>query len=71
MSGINDAFLFEMYDKKTGKKRLSNGWYSYFALKTFNGLAWDLNNFIVEYVKVWQEDPRPNITNDINYRKKK
>ena len=36
MSGVDDAFLFEMYDKKTGMKHLSNRWYSYFALKTFN-----------------------------------
>lgn len=70
-SGIDDAFLFEMYDKKTGMKQLSNGWHSYFALKTFNRLAWDLNKFIVDYVKVWQEDPRPNINNVIDYRKKK
>lgn len=71
MSGIDDAFLFEMYDKKTGMKHLSNGWYSYFALKTFNKLAWDLNNFIVDICKVWQEDPRPNINNAIDYRNKK
>lgn len=70
-SGIDDAFLFEMYDKKTGMKQLSNRWYSYFVLKTFNKLTWDLNNFIVDYVKVWQEDPRPNINNAIDYRKKK
>lgn len=68
-SGLDNDFMFIFCDKKTGKKSYSN-WYSYFTLKTFSSLAWGLNNFIVDDVKVWDEDPRPSIKTSEDFRGK-
>lgn len=57
-------------DRKTG--------YNYEVVDTvnywrhFNGshLFWKMNEFIIDRVKVWQEEPRPSIENAVDYRKK-
>lgn len=61
-------FWFKFYDKQTKKVKLSDTWYNYFQLFTFNKLAQELNDFIVKDCNIWYEDPKPNRETSINYR---
>ena len=70
-SGIDNAFLFRFYDRKTGKNALSKDWYSYYVLSTFCKLALGMNDFIVNVCKVWEEEPKPSVDNAVDYRKRK
>ena len=54
-----------MHDRKTGKTK--NKWYD--GLEMEWQLWWDLNDFIINDCKVWEEDPDP-YENRIDYRKK-
>ena len=64
-SGASVSFLFEMVDKKTGKRdifRVDN-YDLRVAFQKNNGGAWkifdNLNDFIVKTVDVWSENPPP------------
>ena len=58
----------EFVDRKTGKT-----FTRYFHKEDFMGSTWRIwcamNDFIVEYCDVWNEDPRPSIHNPWDYRK--
>lgn len=61
-------FLFEFVDKQTGK--FAHYW---FDENVFIGISeykfWEkMNFFIVDYVNVWAENPRPNRETSIDYR---
>lgn len=72
-SGACVSFLFEMADKKTGKRdivRLSN-YELRVAFKRGEG-SWKLfealNDFIIKKIDVWHEDPAPSIWTPQDYR---
>lgn len=71
MSGIDDYFLFEFHDRKTGVSKLSDKWYSSDELKLFGTLFLELNEFVVKYCKVWEEDPKPSQETSIDFRRNK
>ena len=58
----------EFIDRKTGKTLTK-----WFHKEDFMGSTWKIwcamNDFIIEWCKVWEEDPRPSINNPWNYRK--
>ena len=73
-SGAMVSFLFEIADKKTGKRdivRLDN--YELRVAFRRGGGSWKLfealNDFIIKRVDVWAEDPRPSIKTAVDYRK--
>lgn len=57
-SGMELWVTLEMVDRKTGRTKqivdTVNHW-TFFG----NNLWWEMNNFIVDDVKAWLEDPRP------------
>ena len=73
-SGAMVSFLFEMADKKTGKRdiiRLDS--YELRVAFKRGGGSWKLfealNDFIIKKVDVWHEDPVPSIWTPQDYRK--
>ena len=73
-SGACISFLFEMVDKKTGIRdicRLDN--YELRVAFKRGGGSWKLfealNDFIIEKVDVWHEDPAPSLKTAVDYRK--
>jgi hypothetical protein len=67
-SGIWSSYLYIIIDKKTAQYGYSEWLESY---SDFNAahLWWGVNNFIVDGVKVWNEEPRPTIDNAVDYTK--
>lgn len=56
-SGGELTIMYEMRDRKTGKTKL-------ICLNNYNydyHLWLEMNNFIVDYVDVWSENPRPHV----------
>lgn len=62
------AVEVEFYDRKTGKTMRK-----WFHKEDFMGSTYKIwcamNDFIVEYCDVWNEDPRPSIHNPWDYKK--
>jgi hypothetical protein len=60
--------IVKLTDRKTGKFA-----FHYFHKEDFMGSTWRIweamNKFIVEYCKVWEEDPRPSVEDPWDYRK--
>lgn len=58
----------EFIDRKIGRTLIR-----YFDKEDFMGSTWRIwcamNDFIVEYCDVWNEDPRPSVKNPWDYRK--
>ena len=72
-SGACVSFLFEIADKKTGKRdivRLDN--YELRVAFQRGGGSWKLfvalNDFIITKVDVWHEDPAPSLKTAVDYR---
>lgn len=62
-SGLNVFCLCEFIDKKTDKKALCV--YSSHDIIDAGKMFWDMNNFIVNIVDVWSENPSPR---ELEYR---
>ena len=70
-SGAQLFVTLEFVDKKTNKTMMAADTVS--SWRHINGYTlWNkMNYFITEWCKVWEENPRPNKDNAIDYRRKK
>lgn len=56
-SGWYGHFVMRIYDKKTGLYK--EEYFNHYELERGWSLWWFVNNFIVQDVKVWEENPSP------------
>ncbi len=60
-SGAELLVILQFIDKKTGYVWKTAETVNHWRIWNGSHLWWEMNSFIVDKVKVWEEDPRPNV----------
>lgn len=69
-SGAELWVTLQFVDKKTGCDYKAAGTVNHWRYFNGSNLWWSMNEFIVDRVGVWSENPQPSISNAVDYRNK-